>query len=261
VQHVSAFILHDSLEARTQEGLQMTVKRSLFVLAFTVLCAAPALAKPTVIAELGTAPLLGTSRSTAEMRALIARNEGLMSAAAVRLGLTTGEYAQFNAAIADSHVAWVTVPRHLDAMTWQADGHVYAIHNVIIPKHTNGWEVDVAAHGAVLALYMPAKCGNLSLVRRPARVLARRTVKPVPIAAVAAPAAPVAPVETAYVPPAPPPDDAPVPVAAPATEFPPAAVSAGKPKLLFLAPLLFGLAALSGGSGSGPIAAPPAGCP
>jgi hypothetical protein len=145
----------------------MTAKRILFVLSFTLLCAAPALAKPTVIAELGTAPLLGTSRSTTEMRALVARNEGLMSAAAVRLGLTTGEYAQFHAAIAESHVAWVTVPRHLDAMTWQADGHVYAIHNVIIPKHTNGWEVDVNAHGAVLALYMPAKCGNLSLARRP----------------------------------------------------------------------------------------------
>jgi hypothetical protein len=238
----------------------MILQRFLSGFIITALCAAPALAKPTVIAELGTAPLLGTSRSTTEMRQLVAHNEGIMSAAAVRLGLTPGEYAQFHAAIDQSHVAWVTVPRHLDAMTWQAGGHVYALHNVIIPKHTNGWEVDVpAAHGAVLALYMPAKCGNLSLVRRPARAIARRVAPPVHVALVAPPPA-APPVQVAYVPP-PPPDDVAAPVAAPATEFPPAPAAASKPRFLFLAPLLFGIAALAAGSGSGPIAAPPVGCP
>ena len=55
------------------------------------------------------------------------------------------------------------------------------------------------------------------------------------------------------------------PVAAPVTvaqaEFPPVAAAASHHVPFFLAPLLFGVAALAGGSGSGPAVAPPAGCP
>ena len=243
----------------------MIAQRFLLAAACVALCAAPALAKPTVIAELGSAPLLGTSRSTAEMRASVARNEGIVSAAAARLGLTPGEYAQFHAAIDSSRVAWVTVPRHLDSMTWQAGGKVYALHDVIIPAGTHGWEVDVPSHGQVLALYMPAKCGNLSLVRQPGKMIAHRTAPPAHVAAVVPPPAPVvaaaAPVAVADVPAVPPDDQPAAPVAvAPPTEFPPAPAAAHH-NALFLAPLLFGLAALSGGSGTGPIAALPVGCP
>lgn len=225
----------------------------------------PALAKPTVIAELGTAPLLGTSASTAQMRARVAHNEGILSAAAVRVGLSAGEYAQFHAAIDDSRVAWVTLPRHLDAMTWQGGGKVYALHDVVIPANTHGWEVDIRSRGQILALYMPAKCGNLSLVRKAAPVIAHHAVAPVRVAeTVPAPVAPP-PVVVAAAPVPPPPDDTPaaVPVAvAPvAPAFPPAATGP-KGIGLFLAPLLFGLAALSGGGGGGaPVAAPPVGCP
>jgi hypothetical protein len=265
VQHVWGFTPRGNVIERLQEGPPMIAERFLFAVSLVALCAAPALAKPTVIAELGTAPLLGTSTSTAEMRASVARNEGIVSAAAVRLGLTAGEYAQFHAAIDESRVAWVTVPRHLDSMTWQAGGRVYALHDVIIPSGTHGWEVDVPSKSGVLALYMPAKCGNLSLVRRPARAIAHYRVAPMHIAAVATPApvvTPAAPAVVAVAPAPPPPNDAPAPAApAPPTEFPPAPAAAAKHNGLFLAPLLFGLAALSGGSGSGPIAAPPVGCP
>jgi hypothetical protein len=241
----------------------MIAERFLLAVSFFALCVSPAIARPTVIAELGSAPLLGTSRSTAEMRALVARNEGIVSAAAVRLGLTAGEYAQFHEAIDASRVAWVTVPRHLDSMTWQAGGRVYALHDVVIPSGTHGWEVDVPERNGVLALYMPAKCGNLSLVRRPARVIARRApAAHVAVAPVVAPAAVAPPVEVAAAPAPPPPDDAPAPAPpAPPTEFPPAPAAAKHSAALFLAPLLFGLAALSAGSGSGPIASVPVGCP
>jgi hypothetical protein len=239
----------------------MIAERFLLAVSLFALCVSPAIARPTVIAELGTAPLLGTSTSTAEMRARVARNEGIVSAAAVRLGLTAGEYAQFHAAIDASRVAWVTVPRHLDSMTWQAGGRVYALHDVVIPSGTHGWEVDVPERNTVLALYMPAKCGNLSLVRRPARVIARR---PAPVHVAVAPPVVAPPVVVAAAPAPPPPDDAPAPAPpAPPTEFPPAPAAAASKHFsaLFLAPLLFGLAALSAGSGSGPIAAPPVGCP
>ena len=225
---------------------------------------APALAKPTVIAELGNAPLLGTSTSTAELRNSVARNGGIVSEAAVRIGLTPGQYAQFHAAIESSRVAWVTVPRHLDAMTWRSGSRVYVLHDVIIPAGTHGWEVDIPDHGHTLALYMPAKCGNLSLVRKTPRVIAHRSVPTrvaalkvaPPVAAVVPPVA-AAPVAVAVVP-----DDTPVapPVTVAQAEFPPVAAAAHH-HLLFLAPLLFGLAALSGGGGSGPIVAPPVGCP
>lgn len=230
------------------------VFKKLFIVPLIVaLSAAPALARPTVIAELGASPLLGTSTSTAQMRARVAHNEGIMSAAAAKIGLTTGEYAQFRAAIDSSRVAWVTVPRHLDAMTWQSGGTVYALHDVVIPAGTHGWEVDVPSHGHILALYMPAKCGNLSLVRKSAPVVAVRHPARVAALKVVPPVA-AAPLPVAA-PPADIPDDTPAPV--PATvavaDFPPA-VATHRP--FFLAPLLFGLAALAG-NGGGPTQAAP----
>ena len=220
---------------------------------------APAMAHTTEIAELGSAPLLGTSASTAEMRDRVARNEGVVSLAATKLGLTPGEYAQFRSAIQDSHVAWVTVPRHLDAMSWLGGNRVYVLHDVRIPAGTNGWEVDVRSGGQILALYMPAKCGNLSLVRKAVPMVAQRRTIPTRVAGlvVTQPAEVVPPVVVAA---APVPDDtAPPPVVAQSV-FPPAP-AAGTHHALFLAPLLFALAALSGGIGSGPVVAVPAGCP
>lgn len=244
----------------------MVLKGLVFFPLMFALGVAPALAKPTVIAELGTAPLLGVSSSTAQMRARVAENAGIVAAAAAKIGLTPNQYAQFRAAIASSRVAWVRVPRHLDAMSWQSGGTVYVLHDVVIPAGTNGWEVDVRDHDRILALYLPAKCGNLSLVRKAAPVLAHRP-DPVRVAALNVAPPPVVPAVPApsvpAAPPAPPvPDDAPPP--APATvaqaEFPPATAAARRHPAWLLAPLLFGLAALSGG-GSGPAVAPPAGCP
>jgi hypothetical protein len=240
---------------------------------------APALAKTTVIAELGTAPLLGTSRSTADMQARVSRNEGVLSAAAAKLGLTPSQYAQFHAELMSSRTAYVTVPRHLDSMTWQGGGHVYALNDVQIPANTHGWEVDLpASNGRILALYMPALCGNLSLLIKSAPVVAQHHV-PVPtrVAALAAApppaAAPVAPVVEAPVaeapvaaaPPAAVPNDEVAPVAAPvvAQAFPPvaAAAVAHASFLPFLIPILAGVAALGGGSSGGPVVVPPVGCP
>lgn len=236
-------------------------------IAIFTLGAAPALARPTVIAELGSAPLLGTSTSTAELRSRVARNEGTLSAAALKAGLTSGEYAQFRAAINSQRLAWVIVPRHLDVMTWQANGTVYALHNVIVPARTHGWEVDIPHGHQVIAVYMPAKCGNLSVVRRAVPVVAQRpkpkvlalhTVDQQP-AAVAPPVvaeAPTAPVE------APPAPVVAPPAAVAETEFPPVAAVAKHG--INLLPLLFGLAALAGASssnGGGPALPPVAACP
>jgi hypothetical protein len=229
-----------------------------------------ALAHTTVIAELGTAPLLGTSASTAELRSRVAHNEGTLSAAAAKAGLTSGEYAQFRAAIDSAHLAWVTVPRHLDVMTWQAKGNVYALHDVKVPAQTHGWEVDIPRAHEVIAVYMPAKCGNLSVVRRAVPVIAQRPqpkrvlalnsaeVPPQAVPVADVPPAPAAPVAVAVVPPAP------TPAVVAETPFPPAP-AAVKGRLNFL-PLLFGIAALvgaapGGGNNGGGSLPPLAACP
>lgn len=231
--------------------------RFLLVPIILALGVTPALAKPTVIAELGTAPLLGPSGSTAQMRARVAANQVFVAAAARKVGLSAKEYAHFNAAIASSQVAWVTVPRHLDAMSWRSGSRVHVLHDVIIPAGTHGWEVELRSGNERVAVYMPAACGNVSVVRTVVPAVAyHRAPAPVVVPPAPPPAAAVANAEPAVVVP----DDTPAPPAQVAqSEFPP--VAAAHHSRLFLAPLLFGLAALSGGSGSGPIVPVPSGCP
>jgi hypothetical protein len=51
-------------------------------------------------------------------------------------------------------------------MTWQANGKVYALHDVEVPARTHGWEVDLPHGHQMIAVYVPATYGNLSVVRR-----------------------------------------------------------------------------------------------
>ena len=231
--------------------------RFLLVHILIALTALPAFARTTVIAELGSAPLLGTSTSTAQMRARVAGNREFVEEAVRKLGMSENDYMNFSAAIASSRAQWVTVPRHLAAMTWRSGTHVYVLHDVRIPAGTHGWKVELNSGRENLAVYMPAACGNVSVVRPMARVVAHRPSAHPPVL-VAGPV-PVAPVAAA--PPVIVPDDTPPPAAVVATtEFPPVAAASAH-HLLFLAPLLLGVAALAGGSGSGPITTVPQGCP
>jgi hypothetical protein len=141
--------------------------RATSVAVFLAGCVLPASAKTTVIRELGTAPLLGESSSTNEMRDRVEKNQTVLREAALKSGLTAAQYQQVNEAIAASRVQWVTVPRHLTVMTWRSGVNVYVIHDVKIPPRVNGWEVDLKERHDTLAVYLPAKCGNLSYVRRP----------------------------------------------------------------------------------------------
>jgi len=221
------------------------------------LAVAPALAKPTVVAELGTAPLLGASNSTADMRSRVAANAGFVKEAAHKLGLSSSEYTQFASAVANSRVVWVTVPRHLDAMTWRSGNKVYLLRDVVIPANSRGWKVELHTTGQRVSLYMPAACGNLSIVRTPIPAIAYKPaviVPPVPVAAVVPVEEPQAAVAVI-------PDDTPaVPVRVAKADFPP--VIAPRGNALFFAPLLFGLAALVGGGGGGASFVPvPNGCP
>lgn len=185
---------------------------SVSTLSLVAALAVPAAAKTTVISQLGTSPLLGQSSSSTALKTNIARHELLLESAASKLGLSAGEYSNLRQQIATSHYTWVTVPRHLDAMSWASGHRVHIIRDVMIPPGTNGWEVDLRHNNQILALFMPAVCGNLSLIRKNMPVVAKvappkpqlvaKTAAP-PQIAIGAPAPPrVLGVESAPAPPA-----------------------------------------------------------
>lgn len=173
--------------------------RKLLTLLLTLAVPTPAFAQSHVIAQLGTAPLVGEIASTAQLQSDVARNRRLFESAGGKLGLTPAEYAQFETRIASRQLAYVTLPRHLDAMSWSSRGNVYVLHDVVIPADTKGWEIDLKEGRSIVALFIPARCGNLSIVRKALPAIAQAPARPVKVEAAAtqppapstAPAAPV----------------------------------------------------------------------
>ncbi|HEV3154382.1 MAG TPA: hypothetical protein VGZ02_11305 [Candidatus Baltobacteraceae bacterium] len=244
--------------------------RTLVATILSVAIPLPAFAQPHVIAQLGTSPLVGRIASTAELQNDVSRESALFRTAGVKLGLTPEEYARFAQRIASRQVSYVTIPRHVDAMSWASNGSVYVLHDVVLPENTRGWEIDLTERGQVVALFVPARCGNLSLLRKPLPALAQVpprteaaviTPPPAPTAApTAAPAPPVAAAPAVQLPPTP------APVAAPAQSVAsstPATHRTGFLPLLLI-PLVAFLASHGGRSGNTPIpliGGPPPGSP
>ncbi len=241
---------------------------SVLTLSLVAALAAPVAAKTTVISQLGTSPLLGQSSSSTALKTNMARHEHLLESAAAKMGLSASEYSSFRQQIAASHYAWVTVPRHLDSMSWASGQQVHIIRDVMIPAGTNGWEVDLRHNNQILALFMPAVCGNLSLIRKNMPVVARVTPPAPKLVAKVVPAPPVVPAAPAVAVGAPPQvlgvESAPAPPAD--TVVAPGAVHRAS-----LLPLLLGILPFIGGGGGGggssghgggglPVPAPGCGC-
>lgn len=158
----------------------MWITRPLAVAALIVSMGLPAMAQPIEIATLGRAPLMGESTNSAELQSNVKHNEALLRRAGMSLGLTNEQYEQFRLAIEVGKPNWVTVPRHLDAMTWASGGQVHVLHDVIIPANQKGVEVDLVSGDRQIALFLPAKCGNLSVIRKPIPHVAQARNFPVP---------------------------------------------------------------------------------
>jgi hypothetical protein len=181
---------------------------------------APALAAPHVIVVMGTQPLLGKTKTAPELRRKMHAGAELLKTAADGLGLDPGEYLALERQL-EAEPIWVVVPRHLDAMAWYSKGQVRVERDVIIPANTYGWETEIVEGDRVLDVYMPASCGNLSIIRRFRPHLAHaKSHKPVPIGVAAS--AEHAPVPSASAPLAPP---SPVPSGPVAVAPPPAGVN------------------------------------
>jgi hypothetical protein len=195
----------------------------------------PAFAHPVEIATLGHAPLMASSTTPAQLKYNVAQNDPILRQAGDDLGITRDQYAEFRRAVDTGNATWVTIPRHLDAMTWANHGHVYVIHDVIIPANQKGLEVDLHRGDKIISLFLPAKCGNLSVIRRNVPHLAAAKIRnfpvphPNPVVTTASVAAgPEAPVTTAPLAPA-------APMVAAASVVP--AVAAVHHSLLGLIPL------------------------
>lgn len=206
-----------------------------------------AYARPIEIATLGRAPLLGQSATPGELKSNIRKNEALLRRAGLSLGLTSEQYAQFRLALDVGKPNWVVIPRHLDAMTWSAGGDIHVLRDVIIPANQKGLEVDLRSGDRILSVFVPAVCGNISLIRRSVPHVAKIRNFPVPHVA-------------AVVPPAPTPSPAPVAVVPP-PEYAPVATTVAPPPPIHHGFSLFPLAALlpllfTGGSSTTPFTTP-----
>jgi len=175
----------------------------------------PAAFAHTTVHQMGVAPLLGVSSTTAEIREKVRTHPKLMSQAAASIGLTPREYSAFYGKFMNQKPGWVTIPRHLDGMTWAADGVVHAEYDVEIPAGTNGWEVDLYEKHQIVHVYLPMICGNLSVLRTPRKEVAMRPA--LPPRRIFAPVPPPPPPVVAPVAPAP------VPLTSVAEQIPPVA--------------------------------------
>jgi hypothetical protein len=132
----------------------------------------PAMAQDIEIATLGRAPIMGSSRDSAELKRNFEnpRNQVILAQAGRKLGLTPVEYQNFKEQVAIGHASWSPIPRHLDKMTWAADGTVHVLQGVRIPAGQWGYRVEVPRQNGpgTYVVYLPAKCGNLSYVFQPA---------------------------------------------------------------------------------------------
>jgi hypothetical protein len=148
----------------------------------------PAMAQDIEIATLGRAPIMGSSRDSAELKRNFENpaNQRVLAQAGRRLGLTQGEYGKFYEQVAIGNASWVSIPRHLDKMTWAADGTVHVISGVRIPAGQSGYMVRVPKEdgSGTYLVYLPAKCGNLSYVLQPVRRVVEYP-KPHPLVAAA----------------------------------------------------------------------------
>ena len=156
---------------------------------------APAMAaNERVVTDFSDGALLGQVRSTAQLRQDFAAHDALLAEASLDAGLTPEQYHRLRAAIAAGRERYVELPQHIDAMSGAHGDHVFAVHNVRIPQGVYGWEVDLREPHGIVKVYLPNRCGNVSVVRvHRAEVLAAAPVYNVEKSAYAPPAIAAAP--------------------------------------------------------------------
>ena len=161
----------------------------------------------------------------------------LFNEAAQRIGMTPQEYAEFRNALLDGKAVYVRLPHRMDAMAGSRRGYVYAVHNAVLTQDVMGWKVQLADGAQV---YVPQICGNLSILRGHAPVVA--SVKHAPKHVAFVPSVKPVPVPETPVTFAPPPEAPEVPEELPLTAAPVAPVTGGGfPGFLVGLPIIGGI--------------------
>ena len=151
------------------------------------------------IDNLSDGALLGEIQSTQALQQAFDANADQLALAGSEIGLSPQQYHEVRMAIAEGRARYVELPRHIDAMSGQHGGRVFIVRDIRIPKGVYGWEVDLDEAHDVVKVYVPNRCGNLSLVRVRPRVLAAAPVYHRVNVAYAAPiAGPFAPLPASY---------------------------------------------------------------
>jgi hypothetical protein len=150
--------------------------RGLSFALIVALTTSPSFAAPTVVAELGSYPLLGSNKTLTDLQISIAHNEDRLATAAQLVGMTPAEYRAFRIATQTQRPLWGRVPMRLNAMAWYSFGQVRVIHDVEIPRATYGFEYDESGPAERLRIFLPVACGNLSILRE--RIMRAAAVKP-----------------------------------------------------------------------------------
>ena len=192
---------HESPDGGGYSPHMMKVALALSLIVATFI-AAPAIAHPLVVANLSVDTLLPSPvRSDRALAHAYAAHRARFDDAARQLGFSSTERALVDETFASGRARFVTVPRHLDAMSEYRDGRVQVLRDVVIPANEHGYAVSLQEPHGVLTAYVPSTCGNLSYVRSPRRlVAAARVSAPAPhvAAAVAAQPPPAAPGPPSY---------------------------------------------------------------
>lgn len=161
---------------------------SIIALIVSVFTSGPAIAAPYAIHNLSHDALLGPTSSRNEMQQRVRQYGARVRKAAIDLGLTPSEVQAFEAQLPSAR--YVVLPRRLNAMTGYAHGAPYVVRDVLIPASSRGWEVDLVRGDALKRVFVPAECGNLSILRsfRPHIALLRemKPAKPVKAAVLSA---------------------------------------------------------------------------
>ena len=203
------------------------------------------MAQPRVIGDLSQGALLGQIRDTAQLQNEFSQQHELLAQASEKLGLSRDDFAEIQDDVAQGRARYVEIPRHLTGMAGRHGSVAFAVHDVVIPAHVYGWEVDLERSNGIVRVFMPNRCGNISYLLVPHRqqlaaAMPYHVSTPAPVVA----AAPVAampettPQPVAYAPVA--------PVVAPA----PVAAAHHFALLPWLALGLIGVAFMHGGGGS-----------
>ncbi|BDE04949.1 hypothetical protein WPS_02250 [Vulcanimicrobium alpinum] len=104
-------------------------------------------------------------QAVADVQAALIFDEDRYRDAGHQIGLNDAEFNEFEGRVFDGKVTRTHLPLALDAMAGQHRGRVYAIKSVQV--RPGEWSYLIALSDGK-RVYVPVKCGNLSLVRRPA---------------------------------------------------------------------------------------------